>query len=34
MVRGVGFFQDSPDSTQLSEMFRQVAESLPTAFVF
>jgi len=34
MVRGVGFYQDSPDSTQLSEMFRQVAESLPTAFVF
>jgi hypothetical protein len=34
MAQGIGFFQDSPDSTQLSEMFRQVAESLPTAFVF
>jgi len=34
MTRGVGFYQDSPDPSQLSEMLRQVAESLPTAFVF
>jgi Flp pilus assembly protein TadG len=34
MVRGIGFYQSSPDAAQLPEMYRQVAQSLPTAFVY
>jgi hypothetical protein len=34
MVRGIGFYQASPDASQLPEMYRQVARSLPTAFVY
>lgn len=33
LTRGIGFSQVSPSSADLPEMYRQVAESLPTAFV-
>ncbi|MEQ1565108.1 MAG: pilus assembly protein TadG-related protein [Myxococcota bacterium] len=33
LVRGSGFFQSSPDSDQIDEMFQEVARSLPTTFV-
>ncbi|MBX2799031.1 MAG: hypothetical protein KTR31_15250, partial [Myxococcales bacterium] len=33
MVRGVGFFQNSPSALDLPEMYERVAESLPTAIV-
>jgi Flp pilus assembly protein TadG len=33
LTRGIGFCQSSPDAADLPNMYRQVAESLPTAFV-
>ena len=33
LTRGIGFCQSSPNASDLPQMYRQVAESLPTAFV-
>lgn len=33
LTRGIGFCQSSPNPADLPEMYRKVAESLPTAFV-
>jgi hypothetical protein len=34
MIRGVGFLQVSPDAADLPEMYEEVAESFPMAYVF